>query len=428
MNMTDGMWVARAIICILIGITGLSGTTFANEPDPMFTPNHFGVYLGMAEPELLGSLASQGFSFEPGGKNAHITGSNILTVLFDFVLSIGPENGSVEIWKSGNVLLGIQDGKLAVIEEFNELESGEADQVFRELVLEFDAYLEATAGSEVSRRRWTKRENDFRDEWAALQWLTPRGELPPDSDSAQKAWRAGTRLVILSIRHALDKFGRADKEKKVILLLHADWCAYPVLERIWSGNRFDCSARSAGDRVTAARAPEDLPSGQLWLDVSLDASGQVLDAQVVGDVEPAVGESAMNWVRGLNFEPAMINDRAVPSTTSVIADYISQLKDSQIVQKFFNYRSGPRPLKITSPAYPRIQRQAGKAGWVEVSFTINASGQTSDIAVVESSEAVFEKSALDAVAEWTFRPRTANGLPIPSTAIQVIEYNPVDNP
>src|ERR1700682_213698 len=78
------------------------------------------------------------------------------------------------------------------------------------------------------------------------------------------------------------------------------------------------------------------------------------------------------------------------------------------------YRSGEvsaLPVVITrvSPDFPRMAQVAGKSGWVIVECVIDRNGHTRDAHVAGSSWEVFEKPALDAVSQWTFKPGTIRG-------------------
>lgn len=65
----------------------------------------------------------------------------------------------------------------------------------------------------------------------------------------------------------------------------------------------------------------------------------------------------------------------------------------------------------TEPArYPRLATQLNATGWVDVLFTVTASGQTADIEVIQAEpETLFNRAAVDAVERWTFQPREFRG-------------------
>jgi len=70
------------------------------------------------------------------------------------------------------------------------------------------------------------------------------------------------------------------------------------------------------------------------------------------------------------------------------------------------------PIVKVLPLYPRIALSQGLSGWVMLRFTITVSGSVTDIEVVESSHAVFERPAIRAAAKFKYKPRVINGNPV----------------
>lgn len=67
-------------------------------------------------------------------------------------------------------------------------------------------------------------------------------------------------------------------------------------------------------------------------------------------------------------------------------------------------------LKTVPPKYPRRAEQRGLSGWVVVEFTIDASGETTNIRVTDAEpESVFNESVIEAVEQWQFEPREFRG-------------------
>jgi TonB family protein len=66
----------------------------------------------------------------------------------------------------------------------------------------------------------------------------------------------------------------------------------------------------------------------------------------------------------------------------------------------------PPPISRPEPAYPTGARELGVEGWVLVQYDITRAGRTERlIARAAQPAGVFEASALDAVASWTYQPR-----------------------
>ncbi len=72
----------------------------------------------------------------------------------------------------------------------------------------------------------------------------------------------------------------------------------------------------------------------------------------------------------------------------------------------------PDRIAYREPAYPRNAETRGIEGWVDVEFRLSPSGEPRDtrIAAAEPLD-VFEDAALDAVAEWRYRPPSETGWP-----------------
>ena len=63
------------------------------------------------------------------------------------------------------------------------------------------------------------------------------------------------------------------------------------------------------------------------------------------------------------------------------------------------------PIKRVEPVYPPEAARAGTKGFVEVEFTVDASGKVASVSVVNAKPArTFETAAVKAVKQWTFAP------------------------
>jgi protein TonB len=76
-----------------------------------------------------------------------------------------------------------------------------------------------------------------------------------------------------------------------------------------------------------------------------------------------------------------------------------------------------KSTKYVPAAYPPKALDRGVEGWVELEFTVDASGQVRDIAVKRAvPTGVFEKAAADALGKWRFQPVVRNGGPVDQRA------------
>ena len=69
-----------------------------------------------------------------------------------------------------------------------------------------------------------------------------------------------------------------------------------------------------------------------------------------------------------------------------------------------------RRTRFVAPDYPVRAREKGTQGWVDIEFTVNKDGTTSNGTVKAADPAgVFDRAALNAVARWRYEPRIVNG-------------------
>jgi protein TonB len=78
------------------------------------------------------------------------------------------------------------------------------------------------------------------------------------------------------------------------------------------------------------------------------------------------------------------------------------------------------PLVKISPIYPPSAAARGLEGYVIVEYTVSRSGVVSDIAVIESSSSLFEKSALEAASKFKYLPRIVDGRAVSVSGVRTI--------
>ena len=81
-------------------------------------------------------------------------------------------------------------------------------------------------------------------------------------------------------------------------------------------------------------------------------------------------------------------------------------------------------VKHIEPGYPRLARDAGLEGEVEVRFTITITGVTENVVVSKSSgqNAGFEESSVFAVKQWEYIPAKWNGRAVQSMDSPLIVF------
>ena len=90
----------------------------------------------------------------------------------------------------------------------------------------------------------------------------------------------------------------------------------------------------------------------------------------------------------------------------------------------------PQPpvlIQEVPPVYPEKARQAGVEGRVIIEFLIDRDGVPRQLQVVEAPPGGwFEEAALEAVAQWRYRPATRLGRPVESPEAEAVLYFRLD--
>jgi len=83
------------------------------------------------------------------------------------------------------------------------------------------------------------------------------------------------------------------------------------------------------------------------------------------------------------------------------------------------YNDGPLVALVrVSPVYPARALSQGLEGTVVVEFDVTANGQVVNVTVLESSNSLFERSAIQAAERFKFKPRVIDGVALDSYGIR----------
>jgi periplasmic protein TonB len=81
-------------------------------------------------------------------------------------------------------------------------------------------------------------------------------------------------------------------------------------------------------------------------------------------------------------------------------------------------------VSFVQPDYPGLALRRRVEGWVDVEFTVMADGNVADIEVIGSDKkGYFEESAVDAVEQWRFEPRSFRGRQIDQRVVSRLQFN-----
>jgi protein TonB len=77
------------------------------------------------------------------------------------------------------------------------------------------------------------------------------------------------------------------------------------------------------------------------------------------------------------------------------------------------------PLVRINPDYPQRALARGLEGWVQVQFTITATGIVKEPVVVNAEpKNIFDDAALKAIARWRYNPKVESGVPVERVGVQ----------
>jgi protein TonB len=86
----------------------------------------------------------------------------------------------------------------------------------------------------------------------------------------------------------------------------------------------------------------------------------------------------------------------------------------------------PVPLKTPPPTYPTSLKREKVSGVVAITIVIDEKGAVVSTAVSKSSNAEFEKPAIEAVEKWKFKPAKKDGNPVKVKVTLPIRFNVED--
>jgi protein TonB len=76
------------------------------------------------------------------------------------------------------------------------------------------------------------------------------------------------------------------------------------------------------------------------------------------------------------------------------------------------------PIVRVAPVYPARALSRGLEGFVDLSFTVTATGTVKDPIVLQSTSSLFERAATRAVLKFKYKPRVVDGIPVEVTGVK----------
>jgi len=73
----------------------------------------------------------------------------------------------------------------------------------------------------------------------------------------------------------------------------------------------------------------------------------------------------------------------------------------------------PKATRAPDPKFPDLPADAERHGTVVMLVGVNGKGRVEAVRVLRSDERAFEKTAVETVKKWKFKPAEKNGSPVP---------------
>jgi len=152
--------------------------------------------------------------------------------------------------------------------------------------------------------------------------------------------------------------------------------------------------------VRGEHVERDLVRGHAW--IALSEQHQAYADEGLGDI---VWQSI----------PEDQRDNAESAHQTLLAQYGKAALRERMQPEFSGSASQPVQRRVTkrvTPQYPRTAARRGMEGWVDIMFTIEKDGSTSDHLPYYSTHDLLRESAMEAMRQIQFEPQSLDGDPV----------------
>ncbi len=227
------------------------------------------------------------------------------------------------------------------------------------------------------------------DDQQAREVLATAEALPERNPKYFTAVR-GSITDIQDVRMAAEK-DRADRALLADNDARSAW-ATSIRNAVAEGNLIAPAGASALD-LLAERNAWSAERTQLTSEVVaalIDAAETLIEAKKPTDAEPLLNTAIELGGDADRFD----------AVSAALDDAFIELESNRLASVSELVR-----VKSASPKYPRRARERDISGWVDVYFTVSATGETSNVSVHRSDpKSVFDRAAVEAVKKWAFQP------------------------
>ena len=172
----------------------------------------------------------------------------------------------------------------------------------------------------------------------------------------------------------------------------------------------------AGRLETQKRLQASREADQIALQQAQQQQAQARAQQA----QTAVADPAAPAVTETPAAPPAATPRPVATPAPTIA---SATPPPSVAQQTAPETRNFQLIKKVDPVYPQRALRQRMEGWVELSFTVTATGDVTGVEVVNAQpKREFDREAIRALQQWKFRPRIENGKAVQSSARQRLEF------
>jgi TonB family protein len=190
---------------------------------------------------------------------------------------------------------------------------------------------------------------------------------------------------------------------------------------------------------------EGVPSGQVQVVLSVDATGQLTDLLVVGYTNPEFADAVTTAMKTWTYDPAHVHGQARASRVDVEINFKSEVSVMVINLGWhywerisgdwshFAYRAYklgdldgiPTPVQVVQPVLPKGAAASAKPHDVTVEFFIDEQGKVR-VPTVDRDQAdnIYAAAAVAAVEQWRFEPPRRHGKPVLVLVQQDFNFRP----
>jgi TonB family protein len=175
--------------------------------------------------------------------------------------------------------------------------------------------------------------------------------------------------------------------------------------------------------------------GTVVLSIVVNRNGNVSDAKTLSG-PPELLQTALDSIRQWKFEPPA--SAPVATTVEVGYGYPKECPGSESEHgevtastRLQNKEGTIFDMDFENdrlPPYPEEARKAGMAGELILSLTLTAEGRVTMVSVIKSLSPQIDKTAVETVRTWKFKPKTENPNNMPGDFSFHIFFRPTCNP